>query len=220
MDKAVSFDLDGTLTSTAFADGIWDEGLPRALAAKHALTFEAAREFCRAAYASAGDDSLRWYQMSYWLEAFDLKDLDTGELFQTYTPRICLFPDVIPALRRLKHNGGQLVIFSNAARAFLDMEVAVTGLAPYFNAIISVTDDWGMVKTDPEAFARLRSLVGPCVHVGDNLRHDVLVPCAVGIEAYHIWRGSGERRAESMESLLDLVETKLDPTPLHRKDCH
>lgn len=201
MPKALSFDLDGTLTSHAFADGVWDEGLPRAVALRHGLTVPAARDLCRAAYAREGDHSIRWYQLPYWLEAFGLPGADAQALVDAYTPRIALCPDVTPTLIRLRERGFSMVIFSNATRVFLDAQVRSAGLAPYFDAVISVPDDWGTVKAEQGAYARLETLIGAFVHVGDHLQHDCEVPRSIGIEAYHVWRGSGERRADSLDDL-------------------
>lgn len=206
MPPTVSFDLDGTLSTHAFAEAVWDEALPGALARRRGIPLDDARRFCRAAYAAEGDDSIRWYQLPYWIESLGLSDLSPRDLIRAGTAHMRLFDDVIPTLERLKEAGVRLVIFSNAARIFLDAEVGLTGLDRYLSASISVTDDWGMVKADPRAFEKLLELSGVYVHVGDHLNYDYHVPRALGIEAYHIWRGTGERTAQSITNLKDIVE--------------
>lgn len=205
MPLAVSFDLDGTLSTPAFAEAVWDQAIPAALARKEGMTLTEARRLCRAAYAAEGDASIRWYQLPYWLEAFSLPELTSEDHIRASSQHICLFADVIPTLEALKAMGVPLIIFSNAARVFLDAEVKVAGLSPYFDTIISVTDDWGMVKAETHAYARLMALTGGCVHVGDHWCYDYEVPRRLGIEAYHIWRGTGKRAAESLRSLKDIV---------------
>ena len=206
MAQTVSFDLDGTLSTPAFAEAVWDHALPGALARKHGMEPEQARQFCRLAYAAVGDDSIHWYQLPYWLEALGLTDLDPEELICASSVHIRLFDDVVPTLKRLRDTGVGLVIFSNAARIFLDAEVGLAGLDGYVTSSISVTDDWGMVKADPRAFEKLLEISGPCMHVGDHVRYDYDVPRSLGIEAYHIWRGSGQRTPESITNLADIVE--------------
>ena len=206
MPSTVSFDLDGTLSTHAFAEAVWDEALPGALARRRDMSLDEARRFCRSAYAAEGDASIHWYQLSYWLKTLDLADLAPQDLVHAGTAHIRLFDDAIPTLERLKDAGVDLVIFSNAARIFLDAEVRLAGLDRYVAECISVTDDWGMVKADPRAFEKLRERSGVCVHVGDHLSYDYHVPRALGIEAYHIWRGSGERTPESITNLNDIVE--------------
>jgi len=206
MSRTVSFDLDGTLSTHAFAEAVWDEALPGALARRRGLPLGEARRFCRAAYAAEGDGSIRWYLLPYWLETLGLSDLNPADLIRAGSAHIRLFDDVMPTLTRLKDAGVNLVIFSNAARIFLDAEVTLAGLDRYVSESISVTDDWGMVKADPQAFEKLLRQSGPCVHVGDHVRYDYHVPRALGIEAYHIWRGSGERTPESITDLEDIIK--------------
>lgn len=205
MPNTVSFDLDGTLSTQAFADAIWDEALPGALARRRGMPMDEARRHCREAYAAEGDGSIRWYQLPYWLMTLGLADLDPEDLIRAGAATLRLFDDAIPTLTLLKDAGVSLVIFSNAARIFLDAEVALCGLDRYADECISVTDDWGMVKADPRAFERLLDERGSLIHVGDHVHYDYHVPRAVGIEAYHIWRGKGERTAESITSLADIV---------------
>jgi len=205
MPDTVSFDLDGTLSTHAFAEAVWDEALPGALARRRGIVLDEARRLCRGAYAAEGDASIRWYQLPYWLEALGLSDLDPADLVRAAAAHIRLFDDVVPTLERLRDAGLNLVIFSNAARIFLDTEVVMSGLDRYVARSISVTDDWGMVKADPRAFARLLECYGACIHIGDHLSFDYHVPRALGIEAYHVWRGSGERMPESITSLADII---------------
>jgi FMN phosphatase YigB (HAD superfamily) len=197
----LSFDLDGTLTTPAFVDGVWTEGIPLAWAAKNGTSPDEAHRHCIASYRKVGEQSIHWYQLPYWLDLFGLSDLDPLELVDTYVHRLGLFDDVIPVLESLRTAGRRMLIFSNATRIFLDAEVTAGGIAEYFDQIISVPDDWGMVKADPESFTRLRGLTGPIVHVGDQIRGDYESPRSLGIPAYHIWRGSGERCADSLPDL-------------------
>ncbi|MEN6474370.1 MAG: HAD-IA family hydrolase [Syntrophaceae bacterium] len=206
MAPTVSFDLDGTLSTQAFAEAVWDGALPGALARRRGIPLEESRRFCQAAYAAEGDGSIRWYQLPYWLETLGLSDLDPKDLIRAGSAHMRLFEDAIPTLERLKDAGVNLVIFSNAARIFLDAEVDLAGLDRFVSESISVTDDWGMVKADPRAFEKLLEHSGPCVHVGDHVHYDYHVPRTVGIEAYHIWRGSGERTTGSITNLMDIMK--------------
>jgi len=202
---SVSFDLDGTLTTNRFVDSVWLEGVPSLLARKRGIDPDRARMLCTEEYARVGEDSILWYKLSYWLEYFDLKDTSPEELVSLYASEIELFDDAVSVLETLKAQGSTLILFSNAARVFLDAEVSCGVLEPYFDRIISVSDDWGTVKSDPAAYARLKAMAaGPLVHVGDHERLDYEVPLSVGIDAYHICR-SHERPAAG-ECLSDLRE--------------
>ncbi len=186
---SISFDLDGTLTSNRFVDSVWLYGLPGLVAERQKIDFPAAQTMCIQAYSGVGDGSLLWYRLPYWLEYFDLRDMDSKRLVSRYASHIELYDDVIPVLKGLKDEGFDLILFSNAARDFLDLEVSESGLEPFFSRIISVSDDWGMVKAEAAAYAKLRNTVsGNIVHIGDHKRFDYEVPMSAGITAYHICR--------------------------------
>jgi FMN phosphatase YigB (HAD superfamily) len=199
---SISFDLDGTLTHLAFVDGVWNEGLPALVAASRGIDLDEAVRQCMDAYRSEGDASIKWYQLSHWLDHFGLEHVDEEELISGFIPRIRAFEDGLRVVSSLKDLGYPLILFSNAPRRFLDKEVQHCGLEAFFDAIISLPDDWGTVKSKEEAFVRLGSFAGgDVVHVGDHVRFDCEVPRRAGLQAYHLWRGRGPRRSDSLPSL-------------------
>lgn len=204
---SVSFDLDGTLTDLAFVDGVWNEGLPELVADELGIGIDEAVRLCMDAYRSEGDASIKWYQLSHWLDHFGLHRVDGEELISGFVPRIRAFDDGIRALRALRDLGYPLVLFSNAPRQFLDKEVLHCGMGPFFERVVSLPDDWGMVKSQEEAFLRLEGVMGTdVVHVGDHIRFDYEVPLRAGLRAYHLWRGRGPRMGHSLESLDRFVD--------------
>ncbi len=204
---SISFDLDGTLTSNSFVDSVWLEGLPGLVAQRQKIDFPTAQCMCKDAYSGVGDGSLLWYRLPYWLEYFDLKDTDPKRLVSQYASRIELYDDVLPVLKGMKHEGFDLILFSNAARDFLDLEVSSGALEPFFTRIISVSDDWGMVKAEAAAYTRLRETVaGDLVHIGDHKRFDYEVPMSIGITAYHICRDSAPATNSCLHTLHQFAE--------------
>lgn len=203
----VSFDLDGTLTKPSFAESVWKEGLPSRLAEYRGIPSDKAVELCSDAYASVGDSAIEWYRIAHWVEFFGIPDCDTGALIDEYTDRISLFDDSRGSLERLKEAGLELIIFSNAPRAFLEREVTESNISEYFDKCISLPDDWEMVKSEKEAFARLSSETdGEIVHVGDHLEFDYRVPMSAGIDAFHIWRSTGPKTRHSLPGLDHFVD--------------
>ena len=204
---SISFDLDGTLTDLAFVDGVWNEGLPELVAEELGIGIDEAVRLCMEAYRSEGDASIKWYQLSHWLDHFGLGHIDGENLISGFIPRIRAFEDGLRAVAALKVLGYPLVLFSNAPRQFLDKEVQYCGLSSFFDRIISLPDDWGTVKSQEEAFVRLEELMGTdVVHVGDHIRFDYEVPSRAGLRAYHLWRGKGPRLEHSLESLDHFVD--------------
>lgn len=210
MKKVISFDLDGTLVDARYGDMVWNHGIPDEYAKAYGMTFEDARAFVRAQYESVGDGDILWYEIRHWLKRFSL-DVEADELLARYEPYISLMPDAAEVLREL-HGRYTLVIASNAARIFVEKEIAYTGIASLFTRIVSATTDYGMIKKEEGFFRRLCAdmgiISGDMVHVGDHPVFDHDVPAGLGIESYHI-NGSldtGERRTISgLKELLEVL---------------
>lgn len=203
---SISFDLDGTLTTHLFAESVWHEAIPLCISQQRGISFSSAKKVCMDAYDSVGESSIEWYQLAYWLDFFDLKDISRESLIFGNISKISLFDDVVPCLTQLKTDGYSLIMFSNASRDFLDIEVYCGKLNPYFDTVISLSDDWGMVKSDPSAFERLQTVIGSeIIHIGDHVRFDCTVPRSVGMDAYHIWRGFGEKMNDSLAGLDEVL---------------
>jgi len=187
MKKVISFDLDGTLVDGAYGNMVWLEGLPEHYATRYSLPIDDAKRLVKAEYDSIGEGDVLWYDMTYWLRRFDLV-VSIPELLDRYSGYIRVLPNVAEVLEKLSREY-ILIVASNAARIFVEKELAHTGLARYFRHIISATSDFDMVKKDEEFFRRLcrtlNVLPTEMVHVGDHAVFDVVVPLRVGLDAFH-----------------------------------
>lgn len=205
----ISFDLDGTLVDSDFTSWVWEREIPELYARRHAISIEEATSRIIAAYAAVGDESLLWYDLSYWFDLFDLPG-SWLDLLHRHKHRIALFPEVLMVLERL-HQDYNLIVASNAARPFVDMEIEATGIGPYFSRIVSATSDFHQVKKSPDFYQRLCSLTDlapeTLLHVGDHLEHDYHAPRLAGITAYYLDRNGAKEpeQANRIGTLNDLV---------------
>jgi HAD superfamily hydrolase (TIGR01493 family) len=188
MKKIISFDLDGTLVHGKYGDIVWNQGIPEEYAMKYCIPFEEAKKLIRAQYEAIGDAAIEWYNIDNWLRKFDLP-VSANTLLNRYETSIEAFPDTQEVLQALKTKY-TLIIASNAARIFVEKELAYTDLTHYFTHIISATTDYGMVKKDERFYERLCTTLNASpheiVHVGDHLAFDFEAPSRLGIEAYHL----------------------------------
>jgi HAD superfamily hydrolase (TIGR01549 family) len=208
--KVISFDLDGTLVASEFSEWVWGVGIPQRFAEKRGIPFNEAKEIVEGEYRKVGDGSLEWYDIKYWFNFFQL-DGNWKPLLNRFSQRIKIYPEVLKVLKDLSSHY-RLIIISNAAREFIDIEVEVAELRGYFSRIFSATSDFGQVKKTAEFYGRICQvlLIGSqeMVHVGDHWEFDYLVPKGLGIQALHIDR-SGNRRGDDVIRNLEEVGQRL-----------
>ena len=124
---------------------------------------------------------------------------------------LALFPDVLPALRRLKAAGLKLAVVSNW-HCGLGHFCTELGLGEVVDEVVA-SAEVGHAKPDPEIFAEaVRRLGVPArhvLHVGDSPIDDVQGGRAAGVEAILLDRQAPPGRVgphcRSLEELPDLV---------------
>lgn len=116
----ISFDMDGTIADMNFDNILWQEEIPKLYAEKNKVSFEKAKKLCWNEYCRVGDEDLRWYDVKYWLEHFELKK-EWQHLMNDLKHHINLYPEAKEVIKELskKH---KLIIISNATREFLDLK--------------------------------------------------------------------------------------------------
>jgi putative hydrolase of the HAD superfamily len=204
--KVVSFDLDGTLVEPEYNEWVWSVGIPQLFAEKRGIPFDEAKEIVEEEYRRVGDRSLQWYDIKYWFNFFQLNG-HWKPLLNRFSHKIKTYPEVSKVLQDLSPNY-RLIIISNAAREFIDVEVDVTALRRYFSRIFSATSDFGQIKKTAEFYGNICQLLGisfqEMVHVGDHWEFDYLVPKALGIRVLYIdrsWSRSGDDVIRSLEEM-------------------
>jgi len=205
--KVISFDLDGTLVESEFNEWVWGVGIPQLFAEKKSIPFDEAKEIVEGEYRKVGDGSLEWYDIKYWFNVFQL----TGSwksLLNRFSHKIRTYPGVSRVLQDLSSRY-RVIIISNAAREFIDIEVEVAELRRYFSRIYSATSDFGQIKKTARFYGHICQLlwISPqeMVHVGDHWEFDYLVPKELGIKALHIDR-SWIRKGDDV--IRDLAEVR------------
>jgi len=190
----LSFDLDGTLVDLAFTDLVWHCGIPELFARRAGMELPRAQEVVLQEYRKVGDGALEWYDIAYWFRYLNLPG-EWEDLLGHYASQVRVYPEVPDVLNRLAERYS-LIVLSNAAREFIEVEMREGGLAGYFDLVVSATSDFGLVKKSPEFYRRICELLGvhpqQLIHVGDHWEFDYQIPRGIGIAAFHLNR-QGER---------------------------
>ncbi len=197
MVKIISFDLDGTLVDSEFTELVWTYGIPKLYAERKAMEFEEAKRRVLEEYRKVGDADPRWYDIKYWFQYLSL-DSNWKELLEGFSYAIKPYPEVMEVLKELfgRYN---LIINSNAAREFLDLEVGVSQTGGYFIRIFSATSDFGELKKTTRFYSQICRIMGirpeEMIHVGDHWEFDYIIPRELGIKAFFLDR-KGEREGD------------------------
>jgi len=206
MIRVISLDMDGTLVKSRFVDKVWMEGMPMLYAEKTGLDFPAAKEYVVDEYMKIGSDHLEWYDLLYWIERFGLK-AGKDELLQMYEDEIETYPEVQEVLDLLAESH-ELVVTSNAAREFIDIEL--DGFSEYFRETFSATSDFREVKKSPLIYGAVCAQIGArpfeVLHIGDHYNYDYESPLQAGLDALFLDRHGGRSGSEVVGDLREAVE--------------
>ena len=188
--RIISFDLDSTLVDSTYTTFVWEIGIPQLYAEKHSIDLPEATSIVKAEYERIGDFSLEWYDVSYWFTFFKLPGRWQG-LMEEHRDKIRPFPEVKEVMEKLFQDY-DLIIISNAAREFVEIEIREANIERYFTRVFSTTSDFQEVKKTARLYKQICDIMGAkpfeTIHVGDHYEFDYLVPKGLGIEAYYLDR--------------------------------
>jgi len=188
--RLISFDLDCTLIDAAYTTSVWEIGIPRLYAEKHSIDLPEAASIVKAEYERLGDSSLEWYDISYWFRFFRLPGR-WRDLMEEHRDKIRPFPEVKEVVENLAQDY-DLIILSNAAREFVEIEIQEAHIDRHFVRVFSTTSDFQEVKKTARPYRTILDSMGvlpsDTIHVGDHYEFDYLVPKGLGLEAYYLDR--------------------------------
>lgn len=166
MASAVVFDLDGTLVdSESISERAWAETLdlhgyaltPGDIAATTGLSAADTAAYFRRAAELDGD--------------VDLVAESDAVLDGLLRHELAAFPDAVDTVRELAARGIPLAVATSSSRRFLDLELEITELRRYFDAVVSA-DDVRRGKPAPDVYLEAASRIdiepADCLAVEDT----------------------------------------------------
>lgn len=185
--QIISFDMDGTLTEMAFVNSVWLRGVPELYAQKNKISFEEALFQVKHEYNKVGRERLEWYDLSYWLNKFEI-NTTPEQILKSFADNIRAFEDVHKLLEKLIDRRYRLIVLTNARREFADLEMDKTGMKRYFENVFSSPSDFKLIKNGTTIYEKvcIACQVPPTnmIHVGDDPNFDFEVPKRIGIRAF------------------------------------
>ena len=133
----VLLDLDGTLLDKHFDKWFWNEFVPRKYAEAKGITLKEAkaRKLFEKYWSSSG--GLKWYDLNYWSRKLGI---DIISLNYEARHLIRLHPDAVRFLKLLKRQRKRVFLVTNVHRPMLRIKMRKTGIAKYFDRVVSAFD--------------------------------------------------------------------------------
>ncbi|MGQ0529355.1 MAG: GMP/IMP nucleotidase [Panacagrimonas sp.] len=150
--RHVFLDMDGTLLDLAFDNFIWRQAVPQRYAAARGLSLDAARRELEPQFMAVAH-TLPWYDTDYWTR---LTGVDVAALHREFQSRVKIFDGSLAFLDAVRATGRPIWLVTNAHPDSWRPKLEQTGIAHYFEHIIS---SWDMQapKEDAAYWSGLRA---------------------------------------------------------------
>lgn len=154
------------------------------------------------------------------VNADDTLVLETCRFFRdTSTEYIRLYPWSIPVLEKLKSEGKNIYLLSNAQRSFTEHELDTLGLTKYFD-VIMISSDCGVKKPNLMFFKMLMKRCGlrskDCLFVGNDEICDVFGAKKAGMDTFYIHSNCSPEytgKYKATYTAMDALETGMVELP-------
>lgn len=185
-NKLISFDLQGTLSHSAFSDEFWLELLPSIYAEKNDIPLDEAKNILEKDFRQHGKYHALFYNHRLRLDAL----LDEWN-FQDLIKRLRTPPAFIDGMLDLVHSLPRnlpKIIISATTRDFIDLELGTA--AKYFDHTFSCINDFAIPGKPPHIYQKIATNLGisyhNCLHIGDCIEMDVMNARKAGWSCHHL----------------------------------
>ena len=152
-NKYFLIDLDGVILDTKYDNFFWQEYILKVYAEKNNIALSDAINFTHSLfyYKKKTKD---WYDIAYWSNILDI-DIAKEKEKETNMDRISLKDGSLDILDKLKSQGKELFLITNAHRITLNIKLKKFDISKYFSEMVC-SHELGYVKEDIQFWHILR----------------------------------------------------------------
>ncbi|MFH1638357.1 MAG: HAD family hydrolase [Candidatus Woesearchaeota archaeon] len=199
----ISFDLQGTLSDSAFSDEFWLEILPKLYSKSKGIRLDEAKGELKERFKTYEKYDYRYYSFNYWMNELRL-GLSFDEALSMISHKPHFFDDIRRLLEEIKGKA-RLIIISSTTKEFIEAELY--GNRIYFDAVYSSIDDFGIAGKPKELYEEISKIYGVSpsriLHIGDCKEMDVKNAKMAGLEAFYLDKKLP--RKEVIEKLREVI---------------
>ena len=153
--STVLLDMDGTILDLHFDNYFWQQHLPLRYSELKTVSLEQAKKELNKQYEEVSG-TIAWYCLDYWAEK---TQLPINELKREVQHLIQLRDDARDFLVKLKEQGYDVVLVTNAHPDSLSLKIERTRLDAYFDTLYS-THEFGVSKESQSLWSKLQQKHG------------------------------------------------------------
>lgn len=170
----ISFDLQGTLSDSAFSDEFWLKLLPELYAKKKDISIEESKAELRTQFKEMGKYHRLYYCAQSWLDEL-CPGRTVADTVSDLKNAPHLYQDSLRLVEELAAASVPLIILSTTTHDFIELEL--NEARQHFSHVYSTLDDFAMPGKSAQAFKeaaqRCGVEVGKILHIGDCPEMDI-----------------------------------------------
>lgn len=201
--SAISFDLQGTLSDSAFSDEFWLDLLPILYSERLNISIQDSKKALKEQFGTIGKYDRRYYCPLYWIDLLCPR-VPLSQVFSRLSSKPLLYPQSVELIRELSQTT-TLIILSTTTTDFIKVELREAEV--YFQNVYSCLDSFQIAGKTPQVFqqvaAILKSAPSNLLHIGDCKEMDIANAQAAGWHTYFVDKKLPvEVRFEQLKSFL------------------
>lgn len=200
MQKIISFDLQGTLSDSAFSDEFWMTFLPKLYAERKGVTLAKAKHDLK--FRQWSPYNRKYYDHHYWLQEL-APEWGDEDIFSKLSNKPKISSQLIEIIQKIPVS---VILCSATTKGFIAKELGEYKV--HFHKIYSAIDDFALAGKPPTFYQRICKALNVSpqnfLHVGDCFEMDIKNAQAMGWNTYH-WQDENKCSIRLQETITNFL---------------